>query len=160
MDIISQCQLSTVIGWSFYEIDLDSIPNSNKNTQTAVCIREFESLTTTHKWKIILQNHDTYILKHFEPGTTQSSLTLWKVRCEIVANTFSKPWKLCELGIPTKATVALMNDIAKLTYKEGMSISFLVIFILFPLWETHANRWYGKIVHTLANFTLAHNVRL
>ena len=82
MDIISQCQLSTVIGLSFYEIDLDSIPNSNKNTQTAVCIREFESLTTTHKWKIILQNHDTYILKHFEPGTTQSSLNLWKVRCE------------------------------------------------------------------------------
>ena len=58
MDIISQCQLSTVIGLSFYEIDLDSIPNSNKNTQTAACIREH------------------YILKHFEPGTTQSSLTL------------------------------------------------------------------------------------
>ena len=63
-----------------------------------------------------------------------------KCGVKIDANTFSKPWKLCELGIPTKATVALMNDIAKLTYKEGMSISFLVIFILFPLWETHANR--------------------
>ena len=31
MDIISQCSLITVIGLSFYEIDLDSIPNSNKN---------------------------------------------------------------------------------------------------------------------------------
>ena len=64
-----------------------------------------------------------------------------KCGVKIDANTFSKPWKLCELGIPPKATVALMNDIAKLTYEEeGMNISFLVIFILFPLWETHANR--------------------
>ena len=40
-----------------------------------------------------------------------------KCSVKIDANTFSKLWKLCELGIPPEATVALMNDIAKYNTK-------------------------------------------
>ena len=40
-----------------------------------------------------------------------------KCGVKIDANTFSKLWKLCELGIPPEATVALMNDIAKYNTK-------------------------------------------